>query len=120
MDQNLPTGKNIQIIGYAKGIGAHAEGCGTIAKGDGTHAEGMYTVTNNDAEHACGKYNKSTPEVRVSGNATVSSYGTQFSIGIGSSYTQRANAFEVLGNGDIYVKGLGSYDGTSISNVSTL
>ena len=120
LDQNLSTGKNIQIIGYAKGIGAHAEGYGTIAKGDGTHAEGMYTVTNNNAEHACGKYNKSTPEVRIPGNANVTSYGTQFSIGIGSSYIQRVNAFEVLGNGDIYVKGLGSYDGTSISNVSTL
>lgn len=114
LDQNLSTGKNIQIIGYAKGIGAHAEGCGTIAKGDGTHAEGMYTVTNNEAEHACGKYNKSTPEVRILGSANVTSYGTQFSIGIGSSYTQRANAFEVLGNGDIYVKGVGEYDGTNI------
>lgn len=120
MDRNLSTGKQIQIIGYAKGIGAHAEGYGTIAKGDGTHAEGMYTVTNNSAEHACGKYNKSTPEVRIPGNANVTSYGTQFSIGVGSSYTQRANAFEVLGNGDIYVKGVGGYDGRELTGKTDL
>lgn len=90
----------------ADGTASHAEGSSTRAYGLYSHAEGDGTIANNESEHAQGKYNVS--------NANAIS-----SIGIGTSIT-RKNAFEVMANGDIYVYGLGSYDGTSISNVSTL
>lgn len=91
----------------ATGSFGHAEGLNTRAYGTGSHAEGDNTVANNGAEHAEGKYN-------VSHSSTISS------IGIGTSSSDRKNAFEVLGNGNIYVKGLGNYDGTSIANVDSL
>lgn len=41
----------------------------------------------------------------------IQSDGTQFSVGIGSQL-ERKNAMEVSNNGDIYVYGIGNYDGT--------
>ena len=54
----------------------------------------------NANEVAFGKYNKSNN-------------GTQFSIGIGESANYRKNAVEVKQNGDIYIKGLGEYEGNN-------
>ena len=84
----------------ASGATAHTEGCDTIAAGDYSHAEGNNTQAQNDVEHAEGSYNKS--------NAT-----TRHSVGIGTSDDDRKNAFEIMANGDIYVYGLGGYDGTN-------
>lgn len=38
---------------------------------------------------------------------------TVSSVGIGTSETDRKNAFEVMQNGDVYVYGIGGYDGTN-------
>ena len=78
---------------------SHAEGQNTIATGRYSHVEGYYTVANNNAEHASGIYNKST-------TSTDASKATHFSIGIGTSDTDRKNAFEVKQNGDIYIEGV--------------
>lgn len=79
----------------AEGYRSHAEGKSTRAIGRSSHAEGEYTITNNVAEHAAGQYNIST-------SSTNKSKATHFSIGIGTSDTNRKNAFEVKQNGDIY------------------
>ena len=92
--------------------GAHAEGRQTTASGEYSHAEGFYTVANNQSEHASGKYNKSNNQ---DANAQ-----TIFSIGIGTSKTDRKNAIEVLLNGSVYIKGIGGYDGTNPFNSSSL
>lgn len=81
---------------------AHAEGAECIASGKQSHAEGHYTEAKNKAEHAEGKYNLSTL------NKTLSS------IGFGNE-NARKNAFEVDVNGNVYIYGIGSYDGTNVS-----
>ena len=62
---------------------------GSVAKGKFATAFGEYTTVNNVAEYACGRYN-------------VSYTDTQFSIGVGSSSSNKKNAFEVKKNGDAY------------------
>lgn len=106
------TGESSHAEGHtttASGVSSHAEGYSTTAIGESSHAEGKNTKTSNLAEHAEGKYNKSNS-------------GTISSIGIGSSNSDRKNAFEVMDNGDIYVYGLGGYDGTNAgtSGIKTL
>lgn len=54
----------------------------------------------NDSEVAIGRYNKSNN-------------GTQFSIGTGTSDTDRKNAFEIMQDGKHYIYGIGDYDGTN-------
>lgn len=45
--------------------------------------------------------------------------GTLFSVGVGSS-DLRANAFEIFTNGQIYIKGVGNYDGTNAGESGVL
>lgn len=78
----------------------HAEGGQTVAFGIASHTEGEYTVASNAAEHAEGRYNKSNN-------------GTRHSVGIGAADDDRANAFEIMANGDAYLFGVGGYDGTN-------
>ena len=87
--------------------GAHAEGHRTEASGFYSHSEGGRTMASNKYEHAEGLLNKSNP-------------GTRHSIGIGTEQKLptipehiRRNAFEVMDNGDVYVFGIGGYDGTN-------
>lgn len=105
----------------AFGYGAHAEGYGTKtskssshaegefteAGGQASHAEGYYTKTQNQGEHAEGCFNKSNDR-------------TLHSIGIGSSEKNRKNAFEVMRNGDVFLYGLGEYDGTNPDKANTI
>ena len=93
----------------AYGENSHAEGSGSIAQGNNSHAEGVNTVTTNNGEHAEGRYNSSTP------NKTLNS------VGFGSSWG-RKNAWEVDWDGNIYIYGIGGYDGTNItsSNVKSV
>ena len=99
----------------ANGEASHTEGSYTTTYGFASHAEGEYTITHNSCEHAEGRYNFSNynsydrPE-----------YATISSIGIGTSVTDRKNAFEVMQNGDIYIKGIGDYDGTNPSSADTI
>lgn len=88
---------------------SHAEGLDTIAHGCASHTEGYATITNNLGEHAEGRYNLSTHNESYD----EPEYATISSIGIGSSDENRANAVEVMVNGDMYIKGVGGYDGTN-------
>lgn len=97
---------------------SHAEGYKTSTQGVASHAEGDSTVTNNPAEHAEGRYNRSNM-----GGTTATN--TLSSIGIGNASGQipggeRKNAVEVMQNGDIYVVGVGGYDGKNINTADTL
>lgn len=105
---SLAEGVDISMgsLSIASGDRSHAEGLGTTAGGDYSHAEGNGTITQNAAEHAEGKYNKSTIG---SGLAPF----TLHSVGIGTSNNDRENAFEIMSNGDMYINGVGSYDGTN-------
>ena len=91
------------------GSSSHAGGSGSESKGDASFSHGSFTQSNNDFESSFGRYNKSNT-------------GTIFSIGSGSSTTNRSNIFEVMSNGDIYIKGIGGYDGTNAgqSGIQTL
>ena len=89
----------------ASGAASHSEGNQTKASGNYSHTEGNYTEAKNEGEHASGMYNKSNNQ---DANAQ-----TIFSIGIGTSDTDRKNAIEVLRDGRVFIKGIGGYDGTN-------
>jgi len=72
---------------YAEGSASHVEGCGVAAKGKTAHAEGSYTKAINNASHAEGMYNV--------GTATDTIHET----GIGTSDSDRKNAFEIYIDG---------------------
>lgn len=97
----------------AEGVASHAEGVDTKALGRASHVEGDHTITNNNAEHASGKYNNSI-------KSEDKAQSTHFSIGIGTSDTNRKNAVEVKANGDVYIIGVGGYDGTNSASAQTL
>ena len=98
----------------AKGHESHAEGQSTIAKGPESHAEGYYTRALGWCSHSEGQCTRATNQSEhAEGAFNVSNPGTRSSIGIGTSNNDRKNAFEVMKNGDIYVYGLGNYDGTN-------
>ena len=69
------------------------------ANGEYSFSEGQHTVANNRSEHAFGEYNKSNKIDDTFGNEG----NTLFSIGNGTSESDRKNAFEVMQNGDIYI-----------------
>lgn len=100
---------------HAVGLNAHAEGLRGWANGQHSHAEGVDTVTSNTAEHAEGKFNKSNKADGSFGSAG----NTLHSIGIGTSASDRKNAVEVMQNGDVYVKGIGGYDGTNATDTAS-
>lgn len=88
----------------------------SVANAQTSFALGHYAQTKNLAETGLGRYNKSTYTSSTFGNAG----NTAFSVGIGSSHSARKNAIEIMQNGDLYVTGVGSYDGTNYSSASTL
>ena len=79
-------------------------------------AAGKGALVTNDSEIAVGCFNKSTKNSDNYGDDT----NTAFSIGIGTSDSVRKNAVEVMQNGDVYVNGIGKYDGTNPSDSSDL
>ena len=99
----------------AKGPRAHAEGDHTKATGPDSHAEGQGTVAKNEYEHAEGKYN-----VSHRGEIDNPKTNTIHSIGIGENKKQRRNAVEVMRNGDMYVFGIGDYQGDGLDKARTL
>ena len=107
----------------AVGDYSHAEGWDTLARGPHSHTEGLGTYTTNLSEHAEGQYNVSHSEDRTDFN-NLNGCSTVSSIGIGEDDEDRKNAIEVMQNGDIYVYGVGNYDGTDVkcqnSEVETL
>ena len=71
----------------------------TRANAIGSHVEGIGTKTNNIGESAVGVFNASSRDY----GHTDPRYVTQFSVGIGTSDTNRKNGFEVKANGDTYL-----------------
>ncbi len=95
---------------------AHAEGHDTIADGESSHVEGYNTQSKNKSEHAEGRNNKSNKSSTIFGDKG----NTQHSVGIGTSGTNRKNAFEIMQNGDAFLYGLGGYDGTNPDKANTI
>lgn len=100
----------------ASGRRSHAEGIYSVSAGEGSHAEGVKTEAKNYSEHAEGQFNLSHKTSTTYGNAL----NTQHSVGIGTGYTARKNAFEIMQNGDAYLHGVGGYDGTNPSTAKTM
>lgn len=80
----------------ANGTSATAMGYKTKATGAYSSTFGENTQATNEGEVAMGVYNKST-------TSTDTSEQTAFSFGIGTSDTNRTNAFEIKKNGDVYI-----------------
>ena len=102
--------------GVAYGVYAHSEGYNTLAVGESSHAEGSWTKTANNYEHAQGRFNAT----HTSTASYPSGSNTIHSIGIGTSESNRRNAVEVMQNGNVYVNGVGGYDGKTISGKKDL
>ena len=122
-DENLSGGDNTHVEGYKNDAGtvssnfAHIEGYNnSISRGNGSrnqiHIEGDNNQAKNESEHAQGSWNLSNSGSELKDK-------TKFSIGIGSS-EKRMNAVEVMANGDVYIRGIGDYDGTNYSSAKTL
>lgn len=82
---------------FAGAAASHAEGIRNEIGDDAyaSHAEGIKNTTQNRAEHASGQYNKSNKASDTFGDAG----NTLFSVGCGTSDTDRKNAFEVMQDG---------------------
>lgn len=114
----------------ASGANSHAEGSYNLAYGSSSHAEGNNTNANSFASHTegVGTYTSYNAGEHAQGNYNVSHYSGNFgnagntthSIGIGPDNGHRKNAIEVMENGDVYVYGIGNYDGTTLNSASTL
>lgn len=105
--EGLDTGTTASFVNGAN----HAEGAGNLAgaaashaegirneighNAYASHAEGIKNTTQNRAEHASGQYNKSSKATDTFGDAG----NTLFSVGCGTSDTDRKNAFEVMQDG---------------------
>ena len=92
----------------AIGDASHAEGYETEAIGVAAHAEGYGTIAYNKGEHACGRFNESiaSEDATDTEEAVV---GTVFSVGIGSSTTDRKNVLDIREDGRIYIWLNGEY-----------
>ena len=105
--EGLDTGATASFVNGAN----HAEGAGNLAgaaashaegirneighNAYASHAEGIKNTTQNRAEHASGQYNKSNKATDTFGDKG----NTLFSVGCGTSDTDRKNAFEVMQDG---------------------
>ena len=109
------SGTSSHAEGYnttASGDYSHAEGGNTTASGNSSHAEGESTIAKNKSEHASGQYNVSSSVSTTFGHAG----NTLFSVGNGTSDSNRKNAFEIRQNGDTYLNGKLSITGDVTAN----
>lgn len=88
-----------QKLNVSQAIDSNAEGKGTITRNIGENANGTFNVSNTGSED---------------------SKKTIHSIGIGVDDGNRKNAAEVMQNGDVYINGVGGYDGTNQAEAQTL
>lgn len=92
--------------GIAAGSSSWAVNRGGFAKGAFSFVGGNYNYALNTCEVAFGKFNKSVQ----SSNTAIATIAT---IGIGEDKDNRKNATEIKQNGDVYIIGIGGYDGTN-------
>ena len=99
---------------YSISLGKNA---GPVSLTTGTHGVnlGYYSEAKNPYEIAIGPSNNSI-------NTGTTAEKTQFTVGNGTSYNSRSNLIEAKQNNDIYVVGIGGFDGTNAgtSGVETL
>ena len=123
--------KASESYAHAEGIGAvasgqqaHAEGWNSVASGLSSHAEGSYSEASGDDSHAEGRDTKAIGQYSHAGGlgtiaknnyqTTIGRYNADgnyaFSVGNGSSDTERSNAFTVDWSGNIRGQSLVSPD----------
>lgn len=98
------------------GCTIHAEGILNYGHGYLQHLEGAYNKAHNVAEHAQGAWNKSNMTSKTYGDAG----NSIFTIGVGTGPQDRKNGIEMMQNGDLYIKGIGGYDGTNPTESQTV
>lgn len=108
-------------LGAGGGNYSHVEGALCTTAYHYGHAEGFFNKTSNIYEHAEGSCNVTHYASAAFGNAK----NTIHSIGIGSFNNTTGvrtgkNAVEVMQNGDVFVLGIGGYDGKTIEGKDTL
>ena len=100
--QSLSYGENSHAEGTSSAIGwgSHSEGGLTKAEGEYSHAEGRDTLASGRDSHAGGTGTKAlhTSEVAY-GRYNLSNSDTLFSVGDGTTDTNRHNAFEITATG---------------------
>lgn len=118
MLSNFAVGKQNTING---GNSAIAVGLGNTVNGGNSasvtlqYAIGSSLIVNNHTEGALGQYN-------ISHNGNTDDVKTRFSIGdgkyrtAGEGDTLRENIIEVMNNGDMYLRGVGGYDGVHVKS----
>ena len=109
-------GLNNNAIGFI----SHAEGSDNIAVGFSPHVEGSNNIALNEFEHAQGVYNASHTCDECDNEEDDASLKTLHSIGNGSEEGGRKNAVEVMQNGDMYIEGVGGFDGLNIGQANSL
>ena len=93
----------------------HAEVGNCRSLGNYSHTEGYLTIAENHYEHAQGALNVSHASIDNAEDKC-----TIHSIGIGKEPLQRKNAVEVMQNGDVYINGIGGYDGVNLNSADTI
>lgn len=88
-----------QKLNVSQAIDSNAEGKGTITRNIGENANGTFNVSNTGSED---------------------SKKTIHSIGIGTKDSDRSNALEIMQNGDIYLYGVGGYEGDNASDSKSI
>lgn len=105
---NAAAGCNSHVEGnynYAGGRNSHVEGSYNATVGVNSHVEGLGNVAVNDNEHASGTFNAFRT-------------GLLFSIGNGTGEETRSNVIEADSSGNVYIKGIGGYNGVYDSNTT--
>lgn len=109
-------GLNNNAIGFT----SHAEGSDNIAIGLGSHVEGSHNIALNEFEHAQGVYNFSHTCDECDNEEDDPSLKTLYSIGNGSEEGGRKNAVEVMQNGEMYIEGVGGFDGQNTGQANSI
>ena len=78
----------------ASGQNSHAEGCHNSSFGEASHTSGMYNSAYSKAEAAFGKFNLSSNNTYI------------FTVGVGTSTSNRKNALTISNNGNVNIGSL--------------
>ena len=112
-------GENSSVSGLdcaAIGNCSFANGYRSVAYGGNSFANGQDVITRNGSEVAFGRNNYSHKNSETWGDAG----NTVFSIGVSDNFNYETNGFEVMQNGDVYVKGVGNYQGNNPVSATSL
>lgn len=124
-NKNVAAGRNSHAEGHetlASGSSSHSEGRSTMAKGSYSHAQGSNSVTNGTASFASGYYVQAN-NTTIEGEAALGKYNksdnsTLFSVGIGTSDSNRNNAITVTKDGDVEFWDKSEGSSVSISSIT--